>query len=104
MVSRGVCVWTRGQSYEEVSDDVGILQIALMESTIRNITVINVAFDGADKQALDGNPLCILLIALCDYNCCLIASSMSLPRSCLFSGQLWHNLPHKPHLHAHTHR
>lgn len=40
MVSRGVCVWTRGQSYEEVSDDVGILQIALMESTIRNITVI----------------------------------------------------------------
>lgn len=66
---------------------MGILQIALMESTIRNITIINVVCDGADKQALDGNPLCILLIALCDCNYCLIAFSMSLPRSCLFSGQ-----------------
>lgn len=47
---------------EKVSD-VGILRIILMKSTIRNIAVINMVYNGADEQALDSNPLYILLIA-----------------------------------------
>lgn len=47
---------------ERVSD-VGIHGLMQVKSTIRNIMVINVVCSGADEQALNSNPLCILLIA-----------------------------------------
>ena len=92
---------------EKVSDDVGILQNVLMKSTIRNITVINVVCDGADEQALDSNPRCILLIAQCVtvttillFLPCLCPGAACSPDS---NDTTYRGIKHhKPHLHTHT--
>lgn len=79
----GVCVGRRNRNLQLVEKvrDVGILGIILMKSTIRNIPVMNVVWNGADEQALGSNPLCILLIA--QY---VTRTTISLPLPCLSSG------------------
>lgn len=47
---------------ERVSN-VGIHGLNQVKGTIRNTAVINAVCNGADEQALNSNPLCILLIA-----------------------------------------
>lgn len=78
-----------------------------MKSTIRNITVINVVCDGADEQALDSHPLCILLIAQCVtvttillFLPCLCPGAACSPDS---NDTIYRGIKHhKPHTHTHA--
>lgn len=96
---------------EKVSD-AGILRIILMKSTIRNITVINMVYNGADEQALDRNPLCILLIAQYVTRTTILSPlpRLSSGAACspdsndiIYKGIKSHKSPLSTHTRTHTH-